>query len=379
MIDFTSQTYANILQAMLDRVSDSYDKRDTSPIQTALGPAAYALEEFYLELAKVQQSAFIQTAVGDDLDQLAIMGGISRNAASSAVRLGTFNVQVPIGARFSTINGADSINFVVTSYAGQVGSSYTYDLTAETAGSIGNEYIGAILPITSIVGLTSATISTILVAGEDEENDEDLRARLIEALLSDAFAGNVQAYREHVLAIAGVGGVQVYPAGRGAGTVVLSVVDGDYDPASAYLVSEIQTDVDPTVNQGQGLGYAPIGATVTVMAPTAVGIDINATVTLAPGKEFGQVEQPIIDALDAYLLSIRKSWDTNVSSSAVQYSADVYLSQITSAIVSVPGVQNVTGVTIGRSGSSAAASDISLTESGTLQEIPIMGTVNVHE
>ena len=379
MIDFTSQTYANILQAMLDRVSDSYDKRDTSPIQTALGPAAYALEEFYLELAKVQQSAFIQTAVGDDLDQLAIMGGISRNAASSAVRLGTFNVQVPIGARFSTINGADSINFVVTSYAGQVGSSYTYDLTAETAGSIGNEYIGAILPITSIVGLTSATISTILVAGEDEEDDETLRARLIESLQADAFAGNVAAYREHVLAIPGAGGVQVYPAGNGAGTVVLSVIDGDYNAASSYLVDEIQTDIDPTVNQGIGLGFAPIGATVTVTTPTEIGIDINGTVTVAPGKTFGQIEPLIEAALEAYLLSVRKSWDTNVSASSVMYDADVYISQITSAIISVPGVQNVTGVTIGRHGSTPAATDVVLTETGSTQELPVIGTVNIHE
>lgn len=379
MIDFTSQTYANILQAMLDRVSNSYDKRDTSPIQTALGPAAYALEEFYLELAKVQQSAFIQTAVGDDLDQLAIMGGISRNAASAAVRLGTFNVQVPIGARFSTINGANSINFVVTSYAGQVGSSYTYGLTAETAGAIGNEYIGAILPITSIVGLTSATISTILVAGEDEEDDETLRARLIESLQADAFAGNVAAYREHVLAIPGVGGVQVYPAGNGAGTVVLSVIDGDYSAASSYLVDEIQTDIDPTVNQGIGLGFAPIGATVTVTTPTEIGIDINGTVTVAPGKTFGQIEPLIEAALEAYLLSVRKSWDTNVSAYSVMYDADVYISQITSAIISVPGVQNVTGVTIGRHGSTPAATDVVLTETGSTQELPVIGTVNIHE
>ena len=32
MIDFTQETYQNILRQMLDRVPDTYDKRDTSPI-----------------------------------------------------------------------------------------------------------------------------------------------------------------------------------------------------------------------------------------------------------------------------------------------------------------------------------------------------------
>ena len=40
MIDFTTQTYQNLLKAMLAQVPNIYDKRDTSPIQTALGPAA---------------------------------------------------------------------------------------------------------------------------------------------------------------------------------------------------------------------------------------------------------------------------------------------------------------------------------------------------
>ena len=55
MIDFTQYTYQNLLSDMLSRVPDTYDKRDTSPIPTALGPAAWALEGFYLSLNQVQQ------------------------------------------------------------------------------------------------------------------------------------------------------------------------------------------------------------------------------------------------------------------------------------------------------------------------------------
>ena len=113
MIDFTQETYASLRQEMLDRVPDTYDKRDTAPIPTAISPAAYALAGFYLSLDQVQRAAFVQTAVGDSLDMLAVIGGLTRYPASAAVRLGVFNTSVPIGARFSTINGAGSINFMI--------------------------------------------------------------------------------------------------------------------------------------------------------------------------------------------------------------------------------------------------------------------------
>ena len=86
-MDFTQDTYQNLLQAMLNRVPDTYDKRDTAPIPTAISPAAYTLAGFYLSLDQVQRAAFVQTAVGDSLDMLAVIGGLTRYPASAAVPL----------------------------------------------------------------------------------------------------------------------------------------------------------------------------------------------------------------------------------------------------------------------------------------------------
>ena len=108
MQNFSDATYKNILDYMLSLVPDTYDKRDTSPIQTSLGPAAYVLEGFYLSLDLVQKQAFVQTAAGDSLDLLAVLAGITRKQASAAVKVGIFDCEVPIGARFSTINGTES-------------------------------------------------------------------------------------------------------------------------------------------------------------------------------------------------------------------------------------------------------------------------------
>lgn len=375
MIDFTQETYQNILQAMLDRVPDTYDKRDTAPIPTALGPAAWALEGFYLSLNQVQQQAFVQTASGDSLDMLAVIGGLTRYPASAAVRLGVFNAEVAIGARFSTINGENSINFIVTATdtpSDPAEGFYYYQLTAETPGTIGNEYTGPILPITSIPGLTSAEITDILIPGDDTETDDELRQRLITALNERPFGGNIASYRSYVLGLDGVGAVQVYPTWNGGGTVKLSVLGADWLPASPTLVENVQNAVDPPPNQGLGLGMAPIGAQVTVVAPTELTVNVSATVTLASGYEIGQVQQPIEDAIEAYLLTVRQSWADNTSTTSVVYAADVYLARITAAIVGVTGVVNATNVQL-----NGGTADLTLTENGTTQQVPVMGTVSL--
>lgn len=376
MIDFSQDTYQNLLQTMLAQVPATYDKRDTAPIPTALGPAAWVLEGFYLTLNQVQQQAFVQTAVGEALDMLAVLGGITRNQASAAVLLGVFNAQVPIGSRFSTINGSSSINFTATATATvedpQEGSYY-YQMTAETPGTIGNEYTGAILPITVINGLTSAQLTDILVPGDDTETDDEFRTRLITALTDRPFAGNIASYRENILAIDGVGAVQVYPTWNGGGTVKCSILGADFLPASSELVQNVQNAIDPPTS-GLGLGLAPIGAQVTITTPSEITVNVTATVTLASGYAIGQVQAPIETAIGNYLSTVRQNWSTNTSSTSVVYAADVYVSQVVAAIVGVTGVVNATNVQL-----NGGTADLTLTQTGASQQVPVLGTVTLSE
>lgn len=375
MIDLSQQTYQNILTQMLDQVPATFDKRDTSPIPTALGPAAYALEGFYISLNQVQLAAYIQTATGQALDYLAVIAGLTRYPASAAVRLGIFDMAVPIGSRYSTINGADSINFQATAATtGETEGDYYFQLTAETPGSIGNEYTGPILPITAIPGLNSAQITDILVPGDDEESDEDFRARIIEALNDRPFGGNIASYRTYIMAIDGVGAVQVYPTWNGGGTVKCSVLGADFLPASPTLVENVQNAVDPPPNQGLALGTAPIGAQVTVVAPEELTVNVSATLQLASGYAIGQVQTPIQQAIENYMLSVRQEWATPVNTTSVEYQANVYVARITAAIVGVPGVVNATNVQL-----NGGTADLILTETGATQQVPITGTVTLSE
>lgn len=370
MQNFSDATYKNILDYMLSLVPDTYDKRDTSPIQTSLGPAAYVLEGFYLSLDLVQKQAFVQTASGDSLDLLAVLAGITRKQASAAVKVGIFDCEVPIGARFSTINGTESINFVVIS---TITEGSAYRLQAETAGDIGNRYSGPILPIDSIEGLNSAQLTDLLIPGENTEEDEPFRARIIERLNSRSFGGNVAQYVEEIEAIDGVGAVQVYPVWDGGGTVCCSILGADFLPASSDLVQMVQNAIDPPPGQGLGLGLAPIGAQVTVTAPKTVPVDISATLTLASGHELETVQQPVQDAVSDYLLQIRKNWDVNISSTAIAYSAEVYLARVLAALISLDGVVNVSALTL-----NGIAADMALQQTGALQQVPVLGKVELH-
>lgn len=369
MIDFTAKTYRTILQAQLDRVPNSLDKREGSMIQTALGAGAYSLEEFYLELDKVQRGAYFQTAIGQDLDYLAVLANVQRYPASPAVRRGVFNIDIPIGSRFSTIDGANSVNFTATEKI----SGGEYQMTCETPGVIGSQYTGQILPITYIQGLTSAELTDILVAGDDVEDDDSLRERAISALNEQPFGGNVADYKRVVLAIDGVGSLQVYPTWDGGGTVKLSILGADWMPASPQLVETVQNTVDPPPDQGLGYGTAPIGAKVTVTTPETVEIDVSAVLSAGPGYTAAQLAQPVRQAVDDYLLTIRQEWANPEASGLTHYSSWVYAARVTAAMLSVQGVINVTGLTI-----NGAAGDLQLTEDGLLQQVPVLGEVTVH-
>ena len=117
---------------------------------------------------------------------------------------------------------------------------------------------------------------------------------------------------------------------------------------------------------------APIGAQVTIATASEVEIDITATLLLASGYNIEQVRQAVQQQLENYLLSVRQEWDTNISATGVEYAANVYVARITAAIVGATGVVNVNALTV-----NGENQDIELTETGTVQQIPVLGTVTL--
>lgn len=372
-------TYEYLMGLALSFVPDDRDKRQGSVIYDALAPFCQVLAAGAIQLRQFYTQTYAVTATGEDLDNRVAEQGITRFAATYAVRKISVAdeegnpVALPLGARFSTVSNTNPVNYTVTAQYVENGITVpgSYEATCEELGVVGNEYSGNLINITFIQGLASATMTSTLVPARDQETDEELRERYFDTLNQKAFGGNIADYRAKVMELAGVGAVQIYPVWNGGGTVKLSIVDPTYGPCSPEFIAFVQKEIDPENAQGEqgtGIGIAPIGHKVTVVTPDEVTINVTANIVLGTNYTLGQVETPIKEAVASYIQSLRQSWAD--ATDLNEYSCDVFVSRVSATIVNVPGVSNVTSVTL-----NGVAQDIELTQSGQIQQLPKLGEV----
>lgn len=395
---YEEQTYEVILERMLNRVSDKLDKRPSSVIWDTHSPTAIELQILYIELDTIIKNMFGDTAAREFLILLAKDRGLYPEPASKAILKGEFeptNIDV-MGKRFNI----GDVNYTVLE---QIAPGQ-YKVQCETEGSIGNQYLGQMIPIEYIDGLQTAQLTEILIPGEDEEDTEVFRQRYYDSFDSQSFGGNRQDYIEKVNAIAGVGSSKikrawnsdlkpskmipgdavtewygsiigsvssevkewlstVYTAAKYkkltvGGTVLITIVNSDnYGEASDVLVETVQNIIDPDENTGEGEGLAPIGHVVKVQSASSVSLDIKTTITFSEGYSWSNCHTAIEDAINDYLLELRKGWANNTQ-------IIVRLSQIDTHILNVPGVVDITGTTINGSNENLILNEYEIPELG---------------
>ncbi len=323
---FENMTYENILKNALDKVPSSFDKREGSVIYDAVAPAAAEIAQLYIDLDFILKQTFADTADRGYIIMRANERGIKPYEASYAVGKGVFNIPVPIGSRFSI----DIYNYTVT----ELISENTYKMVCETAGSSPNGYIGQLIPVEYIKGLTSAQLTEILIFGEDEEDTESFRKRYLSSFNSQAFGGNIQDYKNKTNSIPGVGGVKVYPVWNGGGTVKLVIISSEYTAPTDELIQNVQTIIDPVQNQGKGLGIAPIGHIVTVEGVTETTLNITTQITYTEGWSFEDIKDAVNNIIDSYFNELNSNWqDLN--------NIIVRISQLESRLLDIEGITDI--------------------------------------
>lgn len=390
-------TYETILDRMLSRVSNQFDKREGSVIFDTHSPTAIELQILYLELDTILKEAYGDTASREFLIRRCAERGITPYEATQAVLKGEFtptNIEL-IGKRF---NIGES-NFVAVEKI----ADGVYKMQCEDAGIIGNQQLGVMLPIEYIDGLETAVLTEVLIPGESEEDTEDLRKRYFDSFSEKAFGGNVQDYLEKTNAIAGVGSTKVTRVWNGdiqpaamipnakvkawyaeikktvstevlnwlsavytaaeqkklttGGTILLTIVNSDYGVASDTLIQTVQNTIDPPEQAGNGYGLAPIGHVVSVKGAVGVPIAVKAKITFDTGYSWSNLQNSIDAAIESYLLELRKSWaDTSY--------LIVRVSQIETRLLGISGIIDIDDTQINGS-----------TDNVTLgaYEIPIFG------
>lgn len=389
-------TYEAILERMLASAPADVDKREGSIIYDALAPCAAELAKAYIDLEQFREECYAETASREFLILRAAERGITPRAATNAILSAEFNVDVPIGSRFSL----DGLNYVVTD---------TNVVTCETAGTEGNRHFGDALPIDFIEGLETAKITALLIPGEDDEDAESLRKRYFGSFNIRAFGGNKADYIEKVSAVAGVGGVKVtrvwnadirpaelvpaesvlawiesnsgsFPddvqvwltkitaaatSGKltAGGCVLVTVLDSEYNTASAALVERVKETLDPSESAGEGMGVLPIGHVVTVQSAVGVPVNITANITFDEGFGWDNLGSAIENAVSEYLLELRKSWQ-NTGSIVVR------VSQIETHILGIKGIIDVTDTALNGEPANLALG---------AYEVPVFGKAAVNE
>lgn len=387
-------TFEEILERLLNNVPSDVDKREGSVIYDTLAPCALELAKTYADIDQFRDEGYAETASRDFLVLRAAERGIIPRPATCAVLSAEFNIDVPVGARFSL----DGLNYTVTA---------PYMVTCETAGTEGNKHFGQALPIDYIEGLEIARITSLLIPGTDEEDTEALRKRYFGSFSVQAFGGNRADYLAKVSAIAGVGGVKIKrvwnsdirPAElvpsesvcawfesaelpedvrawvtpvlaaaqsgnlTAGGAVLVTILDSEFNTASSVLIDRVKETLDPSDSTGEGFGLAPIGHTVTVRSAEGTAINVSTNITFEAGYSWDNMQSAIEGAVSDYLLELRKKWaDGNALT--------VRISQIETRILDLSGVVDIADTTL-----NGASANITLSEN----EVPVLGEVGANE
>lgn len=279
---FEMETKKNILERLkqyyTETAGDKVNLVEGGFAWDTLAANSKEFEKAYAEMALIIEASFPQTSWGDWLTKKAEEHGIIRQeATNSSVILtvtGQAGTTVQEGSLFSTNDGK---NFI-TVETKRIESTGTVDIKAQSqdVGVSCNVDAETIVKIPmSIYGVSSVINKSAAYDGFDEETDEELLERLLFKVRQPATSGNKNHYIIWATNVEGVGGVKVLPLWNGNGTVKVIITNAENEIASEDLIAKVQNYIDE---------QRPIGATVTVVSPKPLNIDIGLKVTEGSGN-----------------------------------------------------------------------------------------------
>lgn len=334
--------FDEILERTLKRASKELDKREGSIIYDSLAPICFELAEIYALIDELKKESYAETASREYLIKRARERGILPKNGTAPIYKATLTptIKLPIGTKFRSIREEEEegTTFSIVEHIEDRGNSSIYKIESDKKGRIFEPYIGAIVPTEYIEGLATAVITECLSHGENEEETESIRKRYFMSLRGGAFGGNKADYIAKTLSIDGVGAVKVTPVHNGGGTVLINILNSEYQPANTELIKKVQDIIDPQP-QGQGLGIAPISHIVTVDTVKTLMINIKTSLTLKTNTQLQDIKASVISTINNYFLEIRKAWQDTEREI-------IRISQINTRLAQIDGVIDVQATTL---------------------------------
>jgi uncharacterized phage protein gp47/JayE len=206
-------------------------------------------------------------------------------------------------------------------------------------GTVGNVPPDAIItllkPDSNIAHITNVSATS---GGAPIEKDDDLRERVLEAMREgESFTGCDADYTRWAKMVTGVGNAVPQAEWNGPGTVRLYIVDANGMPANTQILNAIYDYIMSPNDRMKRL--APIGATLTVSAPSPIYVDIEADVVLIDGESIDDVRERFKENIDRYWLAASTEIDAYDVNSGIGQNYIKYV-YVGSTLAKTTGVAN---------------------------------------
>lgn len=356
------QTDTEITDFLLSQIPDTWRKEVGDFPYDMIKPDVAQIMQLEISQDRILQNAFPQYCEDERMDEHMVIRGLTRIEATANKRVLSIvadpGVRIPQGYTFTSVvtdEDGNPIEFTAdkeTIFLSE--EAVDVRVTCNLTGSEGNLATGSefILqpPIAGVASITD--MGTVVMAAERESLDEAW-TRILDKAENPDTGGNVHDYERWV--VDGfykeygvkVGKVLVDMCWDkdngydGRGTVRIVVVDDDYGPLDASVVSDIKEYLDPKAYEGYGYGKAPGGAVVTVITGTPYYIDISASVEYEKNVDRSTVLQQFTELVTDYV----KSRVFNRNEDTKELSPVVY-KKIAAILGTLSGVSNYDSLTV---------------------------------
>ena len=294
------KTLEEIYQEMLDTFAQQSGYRPHSACDLAarLYAAAAQVQALYAQAAWVLDQSFPQTAQGEFLDYHGETRNISRIAATAAEGVLRFSVDQAVSQPLNIPEGtvcmtAAGVRYETTE-AGAIAAGELWEEVPARAveqgegGNVGADRV--VLMAVAPAGVARCTNPQPFTGGADQEDDETLRARILDSYRRLPNGANAAYYEQEAMRFEGVAAAKAVGRPRGVGTVDV------YIAASSGAPEEpLRQAVEEALQKSR-----EIAVDLQVLAPTLSPVAVTVTVAAASGYTFDTAKADTEDALAGF-------------------------------------------------------------------------------
>ena len=292
---YNQETYEAIRKRILDNMTNDIDKREGSFVSNMISPVGVEFAKYYIELDNILSIMFLEDATNEYLDKKVYDFGIERKMGT--VARGTIKVTGENGTHIpqnSEVISQSGLSFFTVE---DVWINEGEAIVEVEASDVGTEYNIIQNSIDKFVininGVESVTNEKEFKEGTNVETDEELRERFFEVVRRPATSGNIYHYEQWAKEIDGINQARVKPLWNGNGTVKV-IVSNDNSIVDEEIVSKCQEYINIV---------KPIGADVTVIAPTSLDINVTANICIETEYDATKAKLDFEENLKKYLSS----------------------------------------------------------------------------